>query len=470
MVCVCAAGCGTIERAREAQRAARPVGDGAAIAPQRVSLKGAALPELVEFALTNRPSMSSAALAVKDARLAMKEIAADAPLASATPWNAAGMSASLGYSESSTAARFSDLKARTHRGSATGSLSLELLVWDFGRSSARARAQAENVLAAELSLAEEGYAVFGEVASAYFSLAQNEALREVAETNLVQYSAHLARAEDMFREGEAQKLDVLKARLDLARAGENLVAASNDVAVSGAMLMAALGIDASQGDFRSVLGERPSGFDRMEIWLDGTDQDAAAGFDLARTNAPAMKIARARLRASSAQVDCAIADMAPGLSASLSLNWTDPLWYWRWGVNAAQSLFTGWRRTAAVERAVVAMQTAEMAVVTSEKTLSRQLEVAVAERDNAREALRTAAESVRQSRENLETVSSRYEVGDVSRIEYSDAVAAFAEAQSARIKAHYRGQAAEAALIALEGLDLRYASDGSGTIVPGNTQ
>jgi len=444
------AGCRAVRDARRAQEEAAPTGEGA-VDRGKVDLSGRSLEELVAFALTNRPSMASAAIEVQDARLALREIAADAPLASSTPWNAAHASASLGYSESSKAAHFDDFEAKTRKGDATGGISVDLLVWDFGRNDARARAQSENVIAAEQSLVKEGYVVFSEVSSAYFALLQNNALLEVAETNVVQYADHLERAESMFEQGEAQKLDVLRAKLDLARACESLVAASNDVAVSGARLMAALGVDASQGDFRSVLGERPSGLVDVVRGFADTEETADEAFAFARTNAPAMKIARARLRAASAQVDYAIADLKPSVSASLSLNWTDPLWYWRWGVNAAQSLFTGWRKTTAVDRAVLSMRAAESTVNAAEQQLSRAIEVAVAERDNAREGVRSAEESVRSATENLETVTSRYEVGDVSRVDFTDAVSAYAEAQGNRIKAFYRGQMAEAALFETTG-------------------
>lgn len=456
---VAAAGCAVVREARQAQAEAAPRGEGRVGEASPVDLRGSSLEELVDFACTNRPSMVSAALAVEDARLALREIAADAPIASSTPWNAAHASLSTGYAESSTPAHFSDMKAKTRRGDATAGLSLDLLLWDFGRNDARARAGVENVIAAESSLVQHGYTVFGEVSSAYFALMQNEALHEVAVSNVQQYAEHLAQAEDRYREGEAQSLDVLKARLDLARADESMVAASNDVAVAGARLMAALGVDASRGDYRTVLGPRASGLDTMRRAFADSVETPGEVFDFARTNAPAMKVARARLRAASAQVDYAIADLKPTVSASLSLNWTDPLWYWRWGLNAAESLFTGWRKTTAVERAVVALRSAESNVDNEEQELSRSIETAVAERDNAREAWSTATESVRQATENLATVKSQYEVGDVSRVEFTDAVSAYAEALGNRVKAFCRGQAAEAALFSLTGSEPAYEED-----------
>ena len=68
------AGCATIHEAREVQKALAYKGDdGHAPHPcERVDLKGASLAQLVEFALTNRPSIASKVLAVEDARLALR--------------------------------------------------------------------------------------------------------------------------------------------------------------------------------------------------------------------------------------------------------------------------------------------------------------------------------------------------------------------------------------------------------------
>ncbi len=446
------AGCGTIRSAREAQRRVESASDDSAVkASSTVNLRGASLEALVAHALTNRPSMTAAALAVKDARLAMREIAADAPLASSTPWNAAGLSVSGGYSESSTPKHLSDFDGKTERGRATGSLSLDLLVYDFGRNAARARAQAENVLAAERSLAQEGFTVFYGVASAYFTLLRNDALLDVARMNEQMYVQHLKQAEDMLSLGEAMQLDVLRARLDLATARESLVSASNDVVTAGADLMAALGVDASAGDADAVLGPRPGALDRTVRDFPDTVSTAVDAYAIGCTNAPALRIARARLRAASAQVDYAVADMMPNLSASVSLTWTDPLWYWNWGISAVESLFTGFRRTAAVDRAVVAMESAASDVENEELALSQSLELAIAERDNAREALEAARIRVGQALENLETTRARYGVGDASRIDFTDAVADYSAALGNRVKAFYRGQMAEAAILRLIG-------------------
>jgi len=438
---VAAAGCGTVRDARSAQRFCEARGAAPAAESPRPAVF--TLPELVDFALTNRPSMVVRRLAVDDAHLALKAVQADASLVSDAPWwSAVDASASFGHSESSRGAQH--LRKRTD-GNATGALSLDILLYDFGRNAAAAREQAENVIAAEQQLLDEGYAVFESVAEAYFTLLRNEDLLDVARAKVESYAARLTQAEDRLAAGEAQPLDVLRARLDLTQAREDVVAVQNDVATARADLAVALGTDADAIPDLRAHRTAPEGV------FAATDASAAATTELALTNTPTMAVARAKLRAASARVDAAVADLKPNVSASVSLRWVDPLWYWNWGVDAAQSLFTGGRRTTAVERAVVQMESAAYELDEAGQTLAHAIELAVAERDNAREARVTAEASVAQAQENFETVAEQYRQGEASRVDYTDAISASAEAQGSRVRAFYRGQIAESKLFRLTG-------------------
>lgn len=420
-------------------------------ADHRFDFRKSSLRELVDFAMTNRPSVVSARLAVDDARLALKALAADAPLVSRTPWTSPDLSVRGGHSEASQLAKLDEMDWSTE-GGPSASLSLDLLIWDFGRYDARAHEQTEKVLAAEKQLTDTGYQVFYEVSQAYFNFMEKRSLREVYETNLVNYAEHLARAEARLRAGEACKLDVLRARLDLAQARQELVAVSNQVDTAGATLMSALGVDASNGTSAAVFGDEPIGIDRVFCKFRRTGYDVDTAFALARTNAPIMMIRRAQLRASSHAVDLAKRDLLPSISASASLSWTNPEWGWNWGVSIVQSLFQGFRRTTAIERSVVAMRQAAAAVDQAEQELSVDIETAIANRDNSVQALESAVVSLRSAHENLNMINEQFSVGDVSRIELSEAIYSFTRATGDSIVAFYDGQRAEAKLFALLGI------------------
>jgi len=412
------AGCGTIFEARQVQEALAPKGCAAAVqSAGKLNLTDYSLRELVDFALTNRPSMITAALSAEDARLALREVAADAPLVSYSPWTSPHMSVSGGYDAASESSRtltwFTD-------GKASAGLSLQILLYDFGRNRAQAGAQVEKVISAEYAYVKEGYQVFEDVATSYFGLMERAALLEVAITNELEYAEHLRQAEDLLAAGEALQLDVTRARSNLSQAKEQVIIASNYVTTVGAEFMKALGIDASRGTSEEVYPLAGSVLSRMMRGFGATKYDVSAAFDLARTNAPAMSIARARLRAADYDVDRAIADLMPSVSVEVGISWIDPLWAWHWGVSATQSIFQGFKKVTAVDRAVLALQSAAVAVDEAEQQLSLDLETAIATRDNSVKKLETARNTVVFSRENLDLVKAQYVEGEASRVDFTD--------------------------------------------------
>ena len=436
-----------------AQCALAHKGDDSLAAPKgdRLDFRDASLAQLVSFALTNRPSIASRVLAVEDARLALRQLAASAPVLSDSPLNALALRASGGHSEST-----GELSPRyggdwnTH-GGASAVISVDLLLWDFGRYDANAKAQVENVLAAECALATETDVVCQEVAAAYFDFMEHRALLAVALTNRQLYAEHVDRAEECLKAGEANRLDVLKARLDLAQARQTVVTASNLVDTTGAALMLALGVDASRGTCAEIFGDAPLGIDNVRRGFARSTESVEEAFAFARTNAPAMRMARARLRAASHSIDYAIANLMPTISASTSFSWTDPFWYWSWAFSAAQSFINGGRDLTAVDRAVVAYESAAVDVDVADQRLSVSLETAIANRDNSAQAVESAIAAVRSAKENLDTVREQYAVGSANRVDLSDAIASDSRARGDCISAFYDGQRAEAALFAIMG-------------------
>ena len=441
-------GCMTIFNAQEAQRSVEDKANGVREEVAKLDLSDRSLKELVQFAMTNRPAMVSAALAVVDARLALREIAADAPLVSYSPWTSPHLALSSGYSESSTPDN--KIKWRTE-GAASAGLSLDILMYDFGRNASRASAQVERVIAAEHDFIQTGYQVFNEVSAAYFDLMECDALLAVAITNQTEFAIHLKEAEDRLAAGEAMKLDVTRAKSNLYQAREEVIVASNSVVTAGAELMKALGVDVSRGTRDEVYPASGAALASVMRGFARTEYGVESAFNLARTNAPAMAIARAQLRAASRQVDYAIADLMPSVSAQVGVNWADPLWVWHWGIDAVQSLFTGYRKTTAVDRAVVALQGAAADVDEAEQQLSLDLETAIAVRDNAQKKLETARMTVVQAREDLGLVKQQYQEGEVSRVDFTEAVSSYTRALGNRVSAFYTGQRAEAALFAIIG-------------------
>lgn len=452
-------GCETVDRARDAQEGvARATNDVAVAAStnalRHVDLKDCDLYGYVAFAMTNRPSLEASRLAVSNAVLALKAVTADRELQ---------VNLSGGYSQSSlnTGSHFS---WRQKRGKGTADIALDILICDWGRIDARELEARENLVAAQRDLADEEFAVFNEVAQAYFGVLRNDALLEVACTNEHVYAEHLKESETLYSAGEAKKLDVLKARVDLSDARLATINASNDVTTASAEFLRSLGLEVDAATREDVLAVAENAFETAHRNLTETRYDATEGLQLARTNAPALMVLRAELRASSARVDYAVADLLPELRLSSAFSFADPTWNWSWGFKAVQTILDGFRKETAIDRAVVDMETARTAVEVAEQKLSYDLAVATANRDNARKAFDTATVAVRQARENLETVAAQYRVGDASRLDFTDAVNTLTSALGTRVKTFYASEVAEAELIRLTGHVPPYANRKVGTL------
>lgn len=454
---VVVAGCGTIRRANDAKsefeivHAADPDANPRTNAVAKVNLLGFTLPQYIDWAITNRPEVVSAELAVKDAYLALDQVRSDAPVINGM--GDPGMpqiTASGGHNQSTRAACHHDFSWH-NSGHASASISLELLIYDFGRYDAEARAAIERILAAEQSYAEKSYDIFQDVTKTYFNLLESEALLEVALTNEVQYAEHLRQAEDRLQVGDARNLDLQRAKVDLAKARQATVGASNDVATASAEFLRALGVSADRGSREDVIEDKVNASEKGVFVVGASCETAQSAFEFARTNSPSMLVLRAKLRGAIHDVDYAISDLYPRITFSTSTSWSDPLWQWNWGFNAVQNIFLGFTKTKAVDRAVIAMRTVKAAVDEGEQKLSSSIVAAVVAAENASSALKTAEDTMKRSKENLDTVSEEFRVGEASRVDYTDAMADFTAARGDWVKAYFAGQKAEAALYALQG-------------------
>ena len=442
--------CSTIERARRIQEASvrdgstnaaavvsRPVGG---VPPPFLDTGRGAPADYVSYALSNRPDVVAAQLSADSALIAVD-------VAGSGRWPQ--ISGRTGYSRS-TGNRKPGGDWRTE-GVWAGSVDLDLMICDFGKISAQERAAVENWLAAAEDCADAKLAAAFDVRSCYFDWLRAEAMVAVAQTNEMQYAEHLRQALGRFEVGDVRKLDVTQARLNHSNAGLALLTASNAVSSASAKLMKSMGVSAA-----FVPASAGIGLDRPPFRLPATDMDARAALDLARTNAPSLRVRRALVRAASARVDYAVADLFPTISVGTGFTFSNPdfpaTWNWSFAGNIAGSIFQGFRKKRAVDAAVVDLLAARALLADAEQSLAAEIAIAVADRDTARRALATARLIVREAAENLDVVTEEYRVGEASSIDFLDAVAQHTAALGDRVKAFYVEQTAEAKLARLVGL------------------
>ena len=413
------AGCTTVREARRAQREDAERTVLWAETPFAAREDALAMEELAEWARTNAPAVVQARQDVVQAQIALRSVkAAFIPV----------VDGSVAYTYASKNIDPHDTKWDGD-GAWGGNVSLNWLLYDFGRTRASTRRAVAALAAADQAeRAAENGAVYG-VRAACFALRRAEELHRVAVETSESYRLHRDQTKDRFDVGAAMNYEVSKAEVDYQNALLSEISASNAVETARASLALALGLAESP---RIELGD--CSFPEMT-------NDVGALMAVAATNAPALAALRASADAAKDYVDWTICDLYPNLSFRLSFDAkgdSSPLlWNYAAVPAVAQTLFSAGAKNRQIETAVAQLRAARSKLAEAEQQLFNQVLTATLSADRARKSLAVAEAALAASKENFDVVSSRYDVGKASALERTDAQVALSSAEAAVVTARY---------------------------------
>ena len=413
------AGCTTVREARRAQREDAERTVRWAETPFAAREGDLAMEELAAWARTNAPAVVQARQDVVQAQIALRSVKA----------------AFIPVVDGSIAYTYASKNIDPHHtewdgdGAWGGNVSLNWLLYDFGRTRASTRRAVAALAAADQAeRAAENGAVYG-VRAACFALRRAEELHRVAVETSESYRLHRDQTKDRFDVGAAMNYEVSKAEVDYQNALLSEISASNAVETARASLALALGLAESP---RIALGD--CSFPEMT-------NDVGALMAVAATNAPALAALRAAADAAKDYVDWTICDLYPNLSFRLSFDAkgdSSPLlWNYAAVPAVAQTLFSAGAKNRQIETAVAQLRAARSKLAEAEQQLFNQVLTATLSADRARKSLAVAEAALAASKENFDVVSSRYDVGKASALERTDAQVALSSAEAAVVTARY---------------------------------
>lgn len=418
-VAVLSSGCSTVRKAREAQDDANRLNGERVMSFAETGLDANApctLEQLESAALMASPAMLQASQAVVLAQIAVRDInSALIPT----------VDASIGYTYSGT-----DVSGdwRNVDGPIVSG-TLNWLLYDFGKTSAASAQALANLTAAEQKLRTTANATRYGVRSACFALRRAQELQAVAEESVAVYAEHLKQMEDRFSVGAVNSYAVSKSQVDFSNAKLSLVTASNGVKVARTSLNAALAL-----------------IDAPELKLaeptiaNYTEKSVADLMEIAYTNAPTLASLRFQAEGARHYVDKTIADLYPNIGINLKYDGSyDDDWISQVVGTAAiaESVFSAGRKRRAIEAAVAQLRIARSAVAAEELALFNQLTISYLNATRASDQLKVAQETAQLAQENYNIVSARYDVGNASELERTDAQVALTSAKANVVSAQY---------------------------------
>ncbi|MCL1856367.1 MAG: TolC family protein [Kiritimatiellaeota bacterium] len=330
--------------------------------------------------------------------------------------------------------------------SLSASLSLSWMIYDFGATKSGVKRAVAAYTAAGANYRNAGVQRIAQVRQAYFTVAQQEALRGVKEEALRQSQLLLEQAELKLDIGTGKKYDVTKARVECSAAEYDLVLTSNAVATARVALNQQLGFAESVAFVLNpdvTLSDPPETFEELMA--------------IAATNQPALVVAAAMAEAASFAVDQAVASLYPNLSLSGSASYTilpEPRSVsLGFGGNIVQSLFSGWRKTDDVDHSVAQLRSARAQLALAEQQAAGDIATMLANLQTARAARAISTKQLQQAKENLDLVSEQFSVGNSSILDRTAALVSYTSALANDVNAQYSLEIAKAKMYALLGME-----------------
>lgn len=396
------------------------------------------LQEAVEIALNHHPSLLAArgTLEIQQARvgearanfLPQFKLQSDYSRATANP-TPSRLSGSLTHTDPSNKA-FNNYSA---------GLTLQQLIYDFGKTGAAVESARENMRGSDLSEIAFRQTVVLNVKVDYFGLLAARRLVQVEEETVRQFEQHLEQVQGFYKAGTRARFDVTKAEVDLTNARLELIKARNTAEVARVTLANAMGVpDRPIGEL-----EDPLTFRKVEISEDQAVQAALA-------NRPELLSLSAQRRSAEASVRSVQRSYFPILSgvADYTYGGQDfPLsWNWGAGLSLTFPIFSG-----NLTKSQVAEARANLVVIGANEEALHQnviLEVheAFSSLKDAEERVQTSEIVVRQAEENLDLANGRFQAGLGASVERTDAQVLLTNAKTSQIQALYDYRTAEAQL------------------------
>jgi outer membrane protein len=313
------------------------------------------------------------------------------------------------------------------------------IIYDFGRTSNRVAAARGQLEADRFGLAATQGDVVLNVKVAYFQVIEAKKLLEVAEVSITRLQQHLQQAEGMYEVGLRPKIDVTRARVDLASGIADRVRQAGALQVAKATLLNAIGV------------VQPLDYEVEDMPAEaGAPETLEPLVAEALERRPEVKQLQATTKGLEANVSAAWADYLPDLTGTGTYNYAGTMFPLpnNWDIGAALSvpIFNGFLTRAQVAGARATLRQAQAALEGQRLSVRLEVERAYFDVRTALEQLEAQRVAVRNAQENLDLAQARYREGLGSAVEYTDAQVALTSAQANEVQALYNVQIARATL------------------------
>ncbi|MCF8112093.1 MAG: TolC family protein [Desulfobacteraceae bacterium] len=274
-----------------------------------------------------------------------------------------------------------------------------------------------------------------QVSLRYYEVLLGRRSIEIAKNALKRAKQQLQRAEARYEVGVLTQTDVLRAEVQLARSREQLERARNQHDIARERLALEMGIESVPGD---LMEPEKRSFPEMKI---------PALYEKALENRKDLSQAEKQLKGAEERVDFEQADFFPNLSLRGQYQRTDEKVLfsgepddWQASLVLSYPLFTGWERSAEVNKAESKKKEAEYALARLRKQIRNEVRSVYLDIKTQKEVIDQLEQQVQSAKRNYRQVTAQFEEGLVTAVDQVDAFTALNEAENRLAQAYYTYQ------------------------------
>ncbi|MFP4686769.1 MAG: TolC family protein [bacterium] len=271
------------------------------------------------------------------------------------------------------------------------------------------------------------------VARAYYQVLLSQRNEEIANTVLQRAKNQLEQAEGLFEAGEVTRTAVLRARVQISQATEQLERSSNELKLARDNLVYELGISELPGELNE-----PAAVSFADTPVENYIEEAY------RTRSD-LKGLKAREKATAESVKAERASWFPQLNLVSSYETFEEKKYeenddWQVMVEGSYPLFSGWRETAQMEKAEKEHQQDRTRRRDKEKSIRIEVREAYLNLQTRREIMNSLRQQVQSAQQNYEEISAQFEEALATSLDVSDAHQVLKEAELSLARSYYSYQ------------------------------
>jgi outer membrane protein len=297
-------------------------------------------------------------------------------------------------------------------------------IYDFGRREYKIEGSKEDIKTYQWTLRDTWLSVIDAIRQAYYGVLLAQRIVKVRQGDLEQTQEHFKQAQGFYQVGLKAKIDVTQAEVTVITAQKALLQAQSNVQLAWVTLAAAMGLD--QPIRYPLKDDLEVGF--VDWKLEDLQKEALE-------KDPILNRFRVATRLLEVQEQELKREFLPALTGTAKYGWNTGTYYsndqtWNVGLQLNIPLFSGFYKRSRLEEIRATLSQARANEETQKLSVISNLQNQYLNQVLAEKQIDVSREALRSAKENLDLAEGRYKAGVGSKLDVTDALTSFFQAET----------------------------------------